>query len=631
MADRLEIFREAETRGLLNPRQQAILDEARKRDLLTPAPYAPIPEPVTPELAPPAPPQPEGGKAEAIMAGGMAGAELGMAAGAPGALAGGVLGVGAGYFAHESIVRGLKEMGVLPPETTIKTDKEMFQDAFDEMSLEAAFGGAALKIGDIARHSRTAWQKFLATNEGRALSQKAKELGVGLGIIDITNSRILQAYPKVVGIFPFIGTPFREAQTRKAGEVLGSRDRLLYRLGPSVGLAELGINLKQASKNTFRAFRDEANRLYEKALILAKQRNAVVPLDGTKKTLGETIEEMTARLPKDAEGVVIGGKKNPALEFAERYANVGDSLTIQEYDGLLEELDVALKESRDSGFNVKPLMEIKKALEVDLKNIPDQEVAAAFRQADDYFARMMKTFETPTAQKVRRIEKKPFSVGLSKPGTLNADELFKPIWNQRSPQAMRDLRKLVGNKQFNTAVRGHLENVWQQAVDASGPNGVFHPGVFASRLGLNNPRSLEYASLREALDGTSLRIETLKDFVDSVDAAFKEGVPDPKTFVARRATLGGAKSALRALLPAGAITAGGAAAGGVSGAAGAVTASYLAFMGSKALAKSREMQLVIDILDEARPPGMRINAMTRLVRLAPEAYEEEPPTVPQSP
>lgn len=571
-----------------------------------------------------------GGKAAAVMAGGTAGAIAGSGVGPWGTLAGGALGAAGGYYTHEGIKSGLKAAGVY--EGPLPGSREMAENALREVRDELMWGGGAMAVGELARLGKAGITKWLASPEGRQFASRAKrQFGIDLGLIDITESRFLKGYPKIVGKFPVIGTPFREAAERKSKQVYAARERLLFRLGPSANLAELGVDLNAAAKNMYRGVRDEVNRRYEDAYRIADETQAAVPTEGVRQSIADELTAFQQRRPT-AEGKPITRQKpSPLLEFAEDYANLDPALNVRQYDGMLEDLDVAMAMAKESGWDLKPFLNIKRAAEEALQNISHPEAAQAFKAADEYFAKAMRTFESPVAQKYARVEKRPFRHGLSKPGTLNADEIFNAVFNSKSPQTMRDLRRLVGLEEFRRVTRAHIDNAWQSAMEGAKAGQVFNPDTFARHLGLDNARSGQYAALEEALRYTPMDISDLKEFNDVVRAAFKEGVPDPSQFVSRRAVLGGARSALRAFLPfAGGASVGGAAGGtlfgamgGVGGVTTGVAATYLARMGSKALARPRDMKVLKIMLDEAKPERLRLNAVIRLMRLAPEVFPEE--------
>lgn len=619
MPTREEMIAEARKRGIL-PRGAALRHEAERRGLTVPAaPAAPAPA-ETPEPFP-------GSTMGATALGGMAGAAVGAPLGPLGLVAGGALGAGAGYLGKQNLDRALAAAGALP-DVALPTTEEVLRRTASEMTADAALSGGAVAVGQLYRMGRRALGEWVATAEGRYLSQAAKRLGIGLGTADVTSSRMLRGYSKIVGRLPFFATPFREAEARKAGEVLAARENLLHRLGPSVGVAQAGVDLREGANEVFRAFRRAANEKYEAALKLADERTVVVPTDETRKALDEVAEDMAKRRPVTETGAPIEGGLHPAADFAAKYSKLSDKLTVRQYDGLLEDLDVAMRAAKEQGYDVRSLVHIKRAVEEDFARMAgDEEAVRLFREADDFYTRGMRTFETPTAQKIRRVERRPFRVGLSKPGALNEDELFRVMWNAKSSQAIRDLRELVGETAFQRAARTYIESAWDKAIVSAEKGKVFNPETFARTLGLHNPRSVEYQSLEESLRGGPLTTEDLQEFTRVVKAAFKEGVPDPSALVSRRIVLGGVRSGVRSLMPFTAATATSTGAGGIfggpGGAAGALLATALARRGSTLLSRPVELRLLTDALDQATPAQMRNAAIARLIRLYPETVGRE--------
>ena len=69
-----------------------------------------------------------------------------------------------------------------------------------------------------------------------------------------------------------------------------------------------------------------------------------------------------------------------------------------------------------------------------------------------------KIFEEPTANIFKRVDKNIFGTGFKVPGSLNADELGEALLKRKAgPTFLKDLRTLVGEKQYNRFVRAKLQ------------------------------------------------------------------------------------------------------------------------------------------------------------------------------
>jgi hypothetical protein len=114
-------------------------------------------------------------------------------------------------------------------------------------------------------------------------------------------------------------------------------------------------------------------------------------------------------------------------------------------------------------------------------------------------------------------------------------------------------------------------------------------------------------------------VDDVKRFADITEKALATGVPDVSTFVARRAMLGGFKSALTSGLP---LVSAGAAGGAVGGAAMSIPSAMVGAMimryGARVLAKPYTVKLMEKAIDPATSPQVAQNMLSRLIRSLPD-------------
>jgi len=525
-----------------------------------------------------------------------------------------VAGSALGAAAGEAFASGIERRK--PKETAIRALKEAKTDLM--------FTGAASSLGPLFKQLGILRAKALGVGKTEMADVvEAQKFGVELGASEASRFSGVKTAISVVGRFPFLGGPAKQAAAKKASQVFQGEERILARLGPTANLAEVGVDLNAAARTAIKGFRDEAGDLYTKARDIADEAGEIIPTQNVKAMAKAIAENFDSARPGRK------GVKSPIVEYAESLKDMPDRLTGSQFDALVDDLDVALKKSRTDGFGIKQGLDIKSASEIDLRSVgadeagPTQAKAfvSALKEADEFFSKGMKTFETATAQKFNRVTKKAFQVGLKKPGNLNEDELFRVAFNTKSPKAMTDLRGLVGPKIFNKAVRAHIDTAFNKSKDVLNENtNVFNPKKFIKSLGLEDKNSAQYAALETALRSTGINPNDLVRFSKVAEKALSTEIPNVSTFLARRATIGGAKSGLSALLPGLAVA---------GGAFGAVTpaAAVLMTLGARGtvriLTDPKTLKLATKALDDQVADGIRRAAAIRLVRLGIREEEKE--------
>jgi len=545
------------------------------------------------------------GRNTAIATGATIGGAIGTPLGPAGMVGGSVLGAAAG----EALVGGVKRQ---PP---MKTARKALAEAETELLFTG--GIAALRpFMDVMKGARRA---MLGVGQKEmAMFKEGQKFGVELSPTDVSRSSIVRNVVKVVGRFPFLGTPAQKQAAIKAEQVFQGKDRLLVTLGPAQNLADVGVDLNKAARNSFKGFRDEARVLYENARQIADDAGEVIPTENIKKLAGVITENFESARPGRA------GKKSQVVEFAESLAEIPDNLNGTQYQAMADDLDVAMTQAKKDGFAIKQGMNLKYAAELDLRSSPHQEFVEAINKADDYFARGVVTFDTPTAKRFNRVRKGGFQVGISKPGTLNEDELFKAAFNTKSPKAMLDLRKLVGKTTFDDAVRNHIEDAFSAAQVTINEVPTFNPDILIKKLGLLDQHAPQYKALQTALKGTELSPKDFVDFADVARKALSAEAPEVSTFLARRAVFTGAKGGLSTLLPGLAVGGGAFAtgAGTIISPIMAVMATLVTRQGIKVLSDPRTLKLATRALAEDASKATKLALYARLARLANEEEQE---------
>jgi len=273
------------------------------------------------------------------------------------------------------------------------------------------------------------------------------------------------------------------------------------------------------------------------------------------------------------------------------------------------------------GFDVSRGVQLKKALEadfnnpqVDLLNAQEgKELVDSLTTANKFFANNIPQFQTATTQKFGRIEKNIFKPKFFKAGSKEADEAFSAVFNSKSPQALENLRKVVGGKQFKQAVRKHLDTAVNKSVTEPASEGaarIFDPIKLEQQLGLATPEGRNV--LKTMLKDTPLKISDLEDFVRVAKAVGSVEIGDVATFLKRKAVFEGLRGV----------------AGGFAISQGVISPKGIALVvaareGSKILSDPAKLKSLTTALDSTLTQKAQRSAVLRLIRTIPSGEERE--------
>lgn len=662
MASKIELLQEGMRRGILSTDNKALYDEAVKRGMIEPV------QPAAPTFTPSARQAQETSMQEyeanppdyhrpsqlsrathglvnrtaALAAGGTAGTALGMPVGPPGMLAGGIGGVGAAGQAYdfaENVYRRAK--GFQP---TGKTVLDAFKTAGKDMIEEAAWNAGTQAAGPLLRKvGKPLLGKALGVlnEKSRLATDLAHTQGIKVGAAHVSPRKFVRGAIRVLGVFPFVGSHPRTGQARVVGQLDARAADILNTLAPTHTTAlDLGENLaKRAAKRYGKADKIASTlykRFYQLADDLPEHVRDIVPSSPLK-------TEYADLMGKQARGEITltTGKKFQKMgvdtigDWLKQFDDMPDFLTVEQARDLERTFNQAARQAAKDGFDVSRLSGMKRAMEkaknsIDVSRLPPdvgEEVMASWNKANEFFHRSRKWFETSTANKFGRVDKNIFNKGVFKPGSINRDEVFDVVFKAKSPDAMTDLRNLVGDKEFKKASRQYLENAYSAskipAKEGAITGEMFSAVNFEKRLGLTNPEGWE--SLKEMLRGSSVTVKDWKNFLNTAKTATDITIRDPSTYLTRRLTIGGSL------------------AGGVFLMGGKVTIpataliGYVARKGGKFLMDPDQLRMMTRVMKDSTTDHMRRTLLTRLFRLnkepttlGPYKGEYRPPLLEQS-
>lgn len=562
-------------------------------------------------------------------AGGMAGFAAGGGAallagpGAPLAAAGtagvgSALGTMAGSVVYDNVENFMRATGLLRggPQAG---PMQVIEEALGQGAVDIGISALSPYVAPIQWAKRAAGKLLGVTGADAVNTRKiAESFGIELGAVDVGNV-IAKGYAKVIGVFPWIGGQLRAEHAKKLGQAEDAVYSILDRLAPNATmLTDLGIAMTRAAEGTKGEFDKVSARLYDGFRELASKEGAVIP-SGETRALASELKE----LAKQGE-IVAGGKplESPApkevQEYIDRLAALPEKLTYQQYIRLKDDLGDLIARGATDGFDVKKIVQVKRALEQDLQLIEGSpETLAALQTANKFYSKGIALFQTPTAGQMERVDKNIFQAGAKESGSLNPDEIAAVTVRLKSPQGLQDLRKLVGDDMMNQAARVRLQNAYDIAskpyemLGMRVPVRVIRADALEKELGLAGRKSqAEMAGLEELLRTTGVTVGELKNFTTALRSI--ENMNSPAQFVMRRVILSGVAGGTGAMAfgvfesPGGGIDAGG------------LVLAILARKGASALANPVTLKNMTTAIGENVTASARKAAVVRLLEGARE-------------
>ena len=548
-----------------------------------------------------------------VMAGGATGGLIAGGAAAPSGpgaivagIAGGMFGAGIGSTAFDNTNDFLRAAGILdtPPGTLRGFERagEISMNALREGGQDALFaaGGASVITG-LVRVGKPLLGKVLGlrTAEAQNIMRIAEQQGIDVGATTAAQGlagRIARGFSQVLGVFPWMGT----VRSGIADQLKSVDQRLLTLLdnfGPtSILQSQLGIDMVAAAQGARQEFVRVSGELYGRARELSRALgDPKIILSHDIKVIGQEFAEQRAAgtLLNEAGEPLERATADTLGDFLASLGGLEDTISFAQFDDLSNQLRDLVGSLSREGFDVSRVAQIRGAMEeavrsLDVRNPDIQVIAEALEAADTFFSKHISEFQTPTAQRFGRVDRNIMRAGFEVPGSITPDEAADIVLNLRSPQAIQDLRALVGQDVMDQAARGFLENAFENSIRRG--EQFLDPDLLRNSLGIGRGGRISNEALKEFIGPDTFdNLVKISGVLDEIPT-----LPNANKFILRRTVLGGVKSFFT-----GAVLFGGG--GSILGSVGAgkvLTLAYLARRTGAWLNDPRQLQALTRMLTD---------------------------------
>jgi hypothetical protein len=483
-------------------------------------------------------------------------------------LAGGIAGVAGGSSVPEAYWNAVETLGIVPPGTAKQkalSKEELLQLIKGEVLLElVTLGGvSALRTG-----GRLTAQLFTGmTKEGRRIAEGSAKLGINLMPVQVGDRVLGKGFVSVVGRFPLIGKPIykRGLATEKA--FAKEVENMPERIAPLFIQSDLGMQIYREGKNLLKSMNDYFDENYRYLFARAEAAGVGVRPEHTLAEAHKIKEEMLKRSPTGV-SEALGLQEKQLDELYQGYSDFldknifkmeetrpgGDYIrreqTFREMDGIAGMLDrYALtleggKKRAIQYFNKR----LKDAALFDMKTNAFGRNADVFQNEmatlDRQFSNTMKQyFETSTAKRFARVRRRGLrAIEFDEWTTQNVDQLARFVVDTKSPEALKDLRKIVMPSTWRSIKASILYDALRKPLHAlQVPEGhfKFDALAFERAIGFDSKTSPLRKTFEELFEKGNVTTKDLESFLAVGKKISGLEIPNVSDFVARRAVLGG--------------------------------------------------------------------------------------------
>ena len=402
------------------------------------------------------------------------------------------------------------------PEPALKNDPQLENLLLARNAL--LFTGGAASLGPMFKglSKTTALTLGVSSKAAKDIAQVAMRQDIPFGIAQASQSAAVKAYARVVGVFPFVGTPFRQAKANINWLLDQKVVNTLNELAPVQHMMDLGKLITKDARNKYNAFARLNARLYDNFYANASKLDDLLGAGKTTRYGEESFEAGAGYIPtgnikaianlwkeKTERGMIrlqgydqpgtMGGISN--LEkfdaFLLNLARLPDHVNANQFRAIQKDFNKQWREySKLVGEGdeiVGDAAAFKRALEEGLNDTKNWKLPANFANNEEakklmattvesldsanyWFGKHADTFKTPVGKHVSLVDENVFGAGVNKPGWMYEDQLATDIFNSflrqgnQSAIAVKDLARIVKPETFKRAARQYI----QQAYDAAG-------------------------------------------------------------------------------------------------------------------------------------------------------------------
>lgn len=507
-------------------------------------------------------------------------------------------------------------------------------------------------------------------------------------------------FQKVVGVFPFVGSPLHKGKERIGRQLESEVDSYLNTVAPNAGLSFMGVDVADATRRSHQSFKNVAEKNYEQAFDIARKLGdpEVVPMARTRKVIDELNQAFHGSRPQelpeppgtevtsylqylrqmDREYISPTEVRQVSADLNRMFGNTQsgtDRRMIGQIKETLEEslldlhdplemaqgqldfdimgqqgarqmrpqdvgremTDQASRQAAEEGVDPQHAERIARSRGVltddaqnlgvleNLDNMSRKEALDVMRGAFNfsnqfYSAGLAHTkgplgqrgvFRTKATRAIKQADPEALGQAANNPPSLSEDQVMHRLFQQRSPDTMKEVRDIVGNEEMGRLAGEYIDGAARAARNKAAQNMNMSFREFEKALGIGDERGRQ--TFRSMTEGTNINARKIEKLVDLGKQVEGMSLRESSTFVQRRALLAGVSglTGLAATMAA------------PSHLTISLPAMGLAYMGSRALGSRRMLDNYLKALDPGADFAARRSAAATILNDMPNQIFEE--------
>lgn len=509
------------------------------------------------------------------IAGGVGGAIKGGIAGAAfgpvGAVVGAGLGAGAGSGSMTLAADFLGDLAA--PEMPAPTAGERIRDAATTAAIDTALtvaipvAGKALKpsVTKLVDKALEAKKKIIKetpdasstvgmiesrlglTEEAAKQAKLLAEEGVPLSIGQASTSPVVRGVYNLSSRMPLAGTPGQK-QLKQTFEAVDKA--INKRISPTAKLkpmteTERSKMIQKFGMESFKDWRNSYKAVYKKAEQEMRKKGDFFSVEPLRVIARRNLpKSQFQNMPADAQNLMldinlygdalIATTKRKGADVTKMRMNFDD---VEALDFRLKDLSKKYdpaKSDTPNNLAYRAITSMQEEMKRQLRN-PQTKHGRLYSAGDRLFKEYMSVVEGKTGQEFQKaLSRGALRPGVGRPPTQRIEDLYKNTFGDaRSPEAVVELKNLIGTKRVNILAGNYLDDVFTKHLRGEKRN--FQK--LYDELGFDNPQSKRFEATKELLkDYQYTNADDLFTFLN-VLKEFPEALPDVNTFILRSGIL----------------------------------------------------------------------------------------------
>lgn len=497
--------------------------------------------------------------------GAIGGAVLGAPAGPVGIAAGAATGAGLGAGSGSLAADFLGDL--LAPDMPSPSAEERFMDAAVTGTIDAALTLAVPVIGKglkpIAEGAVDVFQKgkqavklpqkderISALESLAGITPQAKKQAdilasekIGLSLGQASESPILRGGYNLTSRMPIVGSKGQKQLQESFRQIDAALDKRISPVAKIKPLTEIERSelIKEFGLETFNNWRSAYKAIYKRSEKEMKKAGDFFNIEPLRLVARRTMPKSTfEKMPTDIKeildqlnvtGFFVGTRRG--IETP-KILNFDD---IKALDSRLSDLSKKYDPAKSQSPNnvaYRTVTALQKEMKNQLRN-PTTSYGRLLRDADHQFKEFMSVVEGKTGKEFQKtMSRGALRPGVGKPPSARLEDLYKKTFSDaKSPEAVRELRNLIGTKRVNILAANYLDDIFTKNMRGD----VKNFDALYKELGFDNLKGTKFSATKELLkDYKETTAEDLFKFLDALKG-FPEAIPDVNTFIMRSGIL----------------------------------------------------------------------------------------------